>query len=91
MKTLLTLTAAIIGGVALPALVMAGPTETITGCATVPVEGTNYTVRVDPTCALATETTSNGFYVTTVDDDGDASTPDVPAIGVPGVGSFPIR
>lgn len=36
---------------AFPAL--AGPTENITGCATAAVEGSNYTVRVDPTCALA--------------------------------------
>lgn len=55
MKTLLTLTAALIGGILLPAAVMAGPTETITGCATAPVEGANYTVRVDPTCALSTD------------------------------------
>lgn len=53
MKTLLTLTAALIGGIALPTLLLAGPTENITGCATAAVEGANYTVRVDPTCALA--------------------------------------
>lgn len=91
MKKILLLTAAIIGGIALPTLLMAGPTENITGCATAPVEGANYTVRVDPTCALATETTSNGFYLTSVDDDDDSSTPNVPAIGVPGVGAFPIN
>lgn len=55
MKTLLTLTAAIIGGIALPTLLMAGPTETITGCATVAVEGSNYTTFVDPTCYSAPE------------------------------------
>jgi hypothetical protein len=34
--------------------VFAGPTENITGCATMAVEGSNYTVRVDANCALAT-------------------------------------
>lgn len=35
----------------------AGPTENITGCATVPVDGANYTVRADVTCALPTGNT----------------------------------
>ena len=34
---------------------VAGPTENITGCATVPVDGANYTVRADVTCALSTD------------------------------------
>jgi hypothetical protein len=50
MKTILTLTAALIGGVALPALAFAGTTEAVTGCATEAVEGSNYTTFVDPTC-----------------------------------------
>lgn len=33
----------------------AGPTENITGCATVPVAGSNYTVRADVTCALSND------------------------------------
>ena len=64
MKKFLILTAAIIGGVALPALVMAGPTETITGCATVPVEGSNYTVRVNPHCALSTDESDGSGLLT---------------------------
>lgn len=48
MKTL-TLTALLLSATA----VLAGPTENITGCATVPVEGANYTVRADVTCALS--------------------------------------
>jgi len=59
MKKILLLTAALIGGIALPTLLMAGPTENITGCATAPAEGSNFTVRVDPTCALA-ETGGSG-------------------------------
>jgi hypothetical protein len=64
MKTFLTLTAAIIGGILMPALVMAGPTETITGCATVPVEGSNYTVRADVTCALSTDESDGSGLLT---------------------------
>ena len=51
MKSLL-LTAAL---VALAAPAFAGATENITGCETVAVEGTNYTVRVDTACALSTD------------------------------------
>jgi hypothetical protein len=50
-KTLLT-TAAFLA-MALPAL--SGPTENITGCATVPVPGANYTNFADPTCYSAPE------------------------------------
>ena len=78
MKTLLTLTAAIIGGILMPALVMAGPTETITGCATVPVEGTNYTVRADVTCALSTDESDGDGILIAVAADAfiDALSPD---------------
>lgn len=51
MKTLLATVALI--AATLPAL--AGPTENITGCATAPAEGSNFTVRLDPTCALSTD------------------------------------
>lgn len=51
MKKLLLATGFI--AAAFPAL--AGPTETITGCATTPVDGSNYSVRVDPWCALSTD------------------------------------
>ena len=34
---------------------VAGPTENITGCATLPVAGANYTVRADVTCALSSD------------------------------------
>jgi hypothetical protein len=50
MKKLLLVTAAIIGGVALPTLLLAGTTESITGCETAPAQGSNFTVFVDPTC-----------------------------------------
>ena len=63
MKTILTLTAAFIGGIALPVAVFAGPTETITGCATVAVEGTNYTVRSDVTCALSENKDGSTFIL----------------------------
>ena len=33
----------------------AGSTEDITGCATTPVDGSNYTVRVDTNCALSND------------------------------------
>lgn len=49
MKTYLAVIFAAVGSAAL-----AGATENVTGCATVPVEGTNYTVRADVTCALST-------------------------------------
>lgn len=51
MKKLLLTTGFI--AAAFPAL--AGTTEAITGCATVAVEGSNYTVRSDVTCALSTD------------------------------------
>ncbi len=51
MKTTLTLTAFLLSATA----ALAGPTENITGCATAPVEGANYTVRADVTCALSTD------------------------------------
>ncbi len=35
--------------------VFAGSTEAITGCATAPAENSNFTVRLDPTCALSTD------------------------------------
>lgn len=35
----------------------AGPTENITGCATKPVEGGNYTNFVDPNCYKAKDST----------------------------------
>lgn len=55
MKLILTLTAALIGGIALPGLLMAGPTENITGCATVADPATNFTTFADPTCYAAPE------------------------------------
>jgi hypothetical protein len=62
MKKLLLLTAAIIGGVALPTLLMAGTTESITGCETAPAQGSNFTVFVDPTCpAQAKDGGDNGI------------------------------
>jgi hypothetical protein len=44
------LTAAI---VALAAPAFAGPFENITGCETAQADNSNFTVRVDPTCAFA--------------------------------------
>ena len=55
MKTLLTLTAAIVGGILLPAMTFAGTTEKITGCATVADPATNFTTFADPTCYQAPE------------------------------------
>lgn len=46
MKTLLTLTALLLSASA----AVAGTTEAITGCATVAVDGSNYTTFADPTC-----------------------------------------
>jgi hypothetical protein len=64
MKTTLILTAALIGGIALPAAVFAGPTENITGCATEAVEGSNYTTTVEPGCLQSTGgTSSDGFLL----------------------------
>jgi hypothetical protein len=63
MKTILTLTAALIGGVALPAMTFAGTTESTTGCATKAVDGATYTVRVDPTCALSVDPSGNAVLV----------------------------
>lgn len=45
----LTLTALLLSASA----AVAGTTETITGCATVAVDGSNYTVFADPTCPAA--------------------------------------
>lgn len=78
MKLTLILTAALIGGVALPAAVFAGPTENITGCATAPVEGANYTVRVDPACALSSDESDGDGLLIAVAAEAflDALTPD---------------
>jgi hypothetical protein len=78
MKLILTLTAALIGGIALPATVFAGTTEAITGCATAPAEGSNFTVRVDPTCALGSNEGSgaDGLLLAAVDAALDAVLPE---------------
>jgi hypothetical protein len=55
MKLTLTLAAALIGGVAMPGLLLAGTTEDITGCATVSDPATNFTTFADPTCYRAPE------------------------------------
>lgn len=53
MKNFLFATAAALALFAAPAF--AGSTENITGCATVPVQGSNFTVRLDPNCALSND------------------------------------
>lgn len=63
MKTTLILTAVLIGGIALPAAVFAGPTENITGCATVAVEGANYTTTVVPGCLKSTENKDGSTFI----------------------------
>lgn len=63
MKLILTLTAALIGGVALPALTFAGTTEDITGCATVADPATNFTTFADPTCYRAPEPSGSASLV----------------------------
>jgi hypothetical protein len=64
MKTFLALLSAFIGGIALPTLLMAGPTENITGCATAPATNSNFTVRLDPNCPLsADESDGSGLLV----------------------------
>ena len=67
MKLTITLIAAFIGGIALPTLVMAGPTENITGCATAQADNSNFTVRVDPTCDLGSNEGSglNSLFAST--------------------------
>jgi hypothetical protein len=41
--------------VALAAPAFAGPFENITGCETAQADNSNFSVRVDPTCAFASE------------------------------------
>jgi len=51
----------------------AGPTENITGCATVAVDNTNYTVKADPNCVIAVNKGGDDFlmaYATEVFLDG---------------------
>jgi hypothetical protein len=74
MKTALLTTAAMLTAFAFPDLAVAG---TVAGCETVAVEGSNYSVFVDPTCYTAPEGGSgiDGlFYVSfpVVTDDAEA-------------------
>jgi len=59
MKTLTILTAALIGGIALPTLAFA-TTTTMLGCEVKPVAGSNYVVKADPTCNFAITQTNSG-------------------------------
>lgn len=40
----------------------AGSTEKITGCATALAAGSNFTVRIDPNCALSDDSDSEGIF-----------------------------
>jgi hypothetical protein len=53
MKKLFLATAAAIALMAAPTF--AGPFENITGCETAQADNSNFTVRVDPTCAFASD------------------------------------
>jgi hypothetical protein len=88
MKSALLTTAALLTVFALPALAVAG---TVAGCETVAVEGSNYTVKADPTCVFAGQPQgqTRGFVRVSLDADNDPSTPDVPGLGIsdaPGAG-----
>jgi hypothetical protein len=61
MKASLMTTAAMLLAFALPAL--AGPTETITGCATVADPATNFTTFADPTCYQAPHVGGDGLLL----------------------------
>jgi hypothetical protein len=57
MKAITIITAALIGGIALPAVAFA---NTMLGCEVKAVEGSNYVVKVDPTCNFAVTQTFSG-------------------------------
>lgn len=67
MKTLLTLTAALIGAIALPTLAFAG--QTADGCASAPSANGGWSVVVDPD-SCATKTGGGSIYL---DTDGDGN------------------
>jgi hypothetical protein len=51
-------------------------------CETKPVEGSNYTVKVDPTCQFADNQGGEGFLFLSVDDDQDVTTPNKAAVAL---------
>jgi hypothetical protein len=73
MKNFLFATTTAFALLAAPAF--AGSTETITGCATKPVSGGNYTNFVDPTCLTSKSDGSNLLLGGFADLDNDPSTP----------------